>query len=481
MHSRISETNRVRSLDTRQSRGASHTVLSGPTPQAIFEKNAVVPLLACVYALVASPLLTIITSPDLQTLESETLVARPDFDSRVFWPALTVISAILVAQNHYRIGKLTWPPHLICLLAYLAFAGVSVLWAFSPQSSFTRFVEEIMIVTSIVIPAMLAAPTADLMRGLFLCFALSLILNLPFVLVGSVNFAQYGSKLLVIGYQGYFEGKNYLGECAGAAFLLAMHEITYRGWRRTLGILVTVIAVLLVFLSDSKTALGLALISPSLAAVTLIVRKITRISTAIILLSIPACYFILSSVTNFSMNRISYMLYGDSTFTGRTIIWDFAQHEIERSPLVGWGYRSFWLVPDSPSLEAPGWVKMMPNAHNGYVDTKLELGYIGLTLLVVFIIATLHAIGRVADRDPGRARLLLSLALFIIAYNFLESLWMRGFEFLWVVFLIVAAETARYWGPFPPRMAAHGSRSPGPDSPGPLLGVPRPRLRIGLS
>ena len=104
---------------------------------------------------------------------------------------------------------------------------------------------------------------------------------------------------------------------------------------------------------------------------------------------------------------------------------------------------------------------MMPNAHNGYVDTKLELGYVGLALLLVFIVATLHAIGRVADRDPARARLLLSLALFIIVYNFLESLWMRGFEFLWVVFLIVAAETARYWGPFPLRTRAPRSRSPG--------------------
>jgi exopolysaccharide production protein ExoQ len=481
MHSQISETNRVRSYDTRQSLGASLTALSGPTPKAIFEKCAIVPISACIYALIVSPLLTVLTSPDLYAFEKQTLVAQPDIVSRIFWPAMTAISAILAVQNRYRLSRLTWPPHIICLLVYLAFAGASVLWAFSPQSSLTRFVQEVMIITSIVLPAMLAARTADMMRGLFLCFALSLILNLPFVLGGSVNLAQYGAKLLVIGYQGYFEGKNYLGEFAAVAFLLSLHEMLYPGWRRALGIIVAVIAIWLVFLSSSKTALGLALISPSLAALTLIVRKITGISTAIIPLSIPVCYFILSSVSNFTMNRISYMLYGDSTFTGRTIIWDFAQYEIDRSPLVGWGYRSFWLVPDSPSLEAPGWVKMMPNAHNGYVDTKLELGYVGLALLIAFIVATLHAIGRVADRDPPRARLLLSLALFIIVYNFLESLWMRGFEFLWVVFLIVAAETGRYWGPFPPGRAPYRSRSPGRGSPGPSLDAPRPRLRVGLS
>jgi exopolysaccharide production protein ExoQ len=83
------------------------------------------------------------------------------------------------------------------------------------------------------------------------------------------------------------------------------------------------------------------------------------------------------------------------------------------------------------------------------------MGYVGYALLVIFIIATLHAVGRVADRDPARARLVLSLALYIICYNYLESLWMRGFEFLWVVFVIVAAEIGRYWEPFRPGGRSH--------------------------
>jgi exopolysaccharide production protein ExoQ len=105
---------------------------------------------------------------------------------------------------------------------------------------------------------------------------------------------------------------------------------------------------------------------------------------------------------------------------------------------------------------------------------------VGLAFLVVFITATLHAIGRVADRDPARAWLVLSLALFVILFNYFESSWMRGFEFLWVVF-VLAAEIGRYWGPFPLRRAAYGSRSQRLGSPGPSPGARRPRLRIRLS
>jgi exopolysaccharide production protein ExoQ len=141
-----------------------------------------------------------------------------------------------------------------------------------------------------------------------------------------------------------------------------------------------------------------------------------------------------------------------------------------------------WLVPDWPSIVgAPGWVKMMPNSHNAYYDTMLEMGYVGLGFLVVFIIAAVHAIGRVADRDPAQAQLVLSLALFIILYNYFESLWMRGFEFLWVVFVILAAEIGRYWRPFPLRRAASGSMSPRPGSTGASPGARMPRLRIRLS
>jgi O-antigen ligase len=305
----------------------------------------------------------------------------------------------------------------------------------------------------------------DLMRGVFLCFALGAILNVLFVLGNSVSEVnQYG------GYPGYFSSKNYLGEFSAVALLLSLHETLLPGLRRVVGIVMAVISALLLFLANSKTAIGLTFITPLLAGIVLIIRKVTRISPAILLLSIPISYAVLSKVSGFNMNRLSYIIYGDSTFTGRTIIWDFAFVMMQRRPLLGWGYQSFWLVgTDAPSVvEAPGFVKMMPNAHNGYYDTMLELGNVGYILLLVFIIATLHAVGRVADRNFRRAWLVLSLALFIIIYNYLESLWMRGFEILWVVFVIVTVEIGRYRQAFPRTTAAHGRTkrrgSPGPSA-----------------
>lgn len=420
-----------------------------------FDMYAIVPILACAYATIVFPLIIVSCSPEDSACLLE---ARPE--SKIFWPALALISLVWAARNWSR---LRLPPLVACLFVYLAFSGLSVSWAFKPEISFIRFAQQAMIIISIVVPAMLAARNTDLMRGLFLCFALACVLNLAFVFTRPpIDF-----KFATWGYPGYFSGKNYLGEFAVVALLLSIHEAFHPGRRRVLGIVVAIIAIALLILSNSKTSMGLAVLAPGLAGAALLIRRTTRLSAAIILMSIPVCWYVFSTVTGFTIYRLSNILYGDPTFTGRSVIWEFVKSEIDHRPLLGWGYQSFWLVgPDAPSIvNAPGWVKDMPNAHNGYLDTMVEMGYAGYVLLLAFIVATLHAIGRIADRAPIRAWLVLSIAVHVIITNGLESLWMRGFEMLWVLFVIVAAEAARYWKAPAPARAGNGSRSGNP-SPG---------------
>jgi len=414
----------------------------------LFDKYVMVPIVACVFVEIVSPLLTYIATGPLAGLSHDAMiqsVMAPRPENKIFWPILAAISIILVVRDWSR---LTFPRHIICLFAYLAFAGVSILWAFKPEISLTRFILQVMLVPSVVLTAMLASRTADMMRGVFLCFSFALILNLFFVL----NQAPFILDNMIIGYSGYFTFKGSLGECSAIAFLLSLHEMLYRGWRRAFGIIVIGIATYLMIASYSKGSLGLALLAPFLAGLALIIGKKMRTSPAIVLLPIPIFYAVFSGMVGNLLNRISWYLYGNYTLSGRTAIWDFVNFEIARNPLLGWGYQSFWLVgPDGPSMvDAPGWIKTMPSAHNGYLDAMLDGGYVGLVFLVIFIFATLHAIGRVLDREPARAWLLLSLALFIILTNFLESTWMHGMDMMWLMFVIVAAEAGRYSQPFHP-------------------------------
>jgi O-antigen ligase len=400
-----------------------------------FDKRAIIPISVVVYCSIVSPFLVFLNSSD--PLGALPTVQEARQENMIFWPAVTAISIVLALRNRSRLARL--PPHIVWLFAYLAFAGASVLWAFDPRVSFTKFCVEAMVITSIVLPAMLVDRNTDLMRGVFLAFAAASILNL-IVAVNEPPKVWEG----VAFYQGYLSDKNSLGECASIAFVLALYETLHSGARRVLGVLVAVISASLVFLSNSKTALGLAVLSPLLAAPLVLVGRRMRLSPAIILLPVVFLYVLLYNTNVF--NHVSYVLYGNYTFSARTLIWDFVRHEIERRPLFGWGYQSFWqLGPGGPSVtDGWGWLKMMPHAHNGYYDTMLQIGYVGFAFLLIFVFATLHAARGLVDRDPVRAWLVLSLALYVIITNFFESTWLRGDVPAWVVFVIAAAEIGRY-------------------------------------
>jgi exopolysaccharide production protein ExoQ len=149
-------------------------------PTAMIDKWSFLPILAFVYASIVMPLIAFVSPPaTLQSMLQS--VVEGQLVNRIFWPAMAASSVVLVMRNRSRIGKLILPPHITCLLAFLAFAGASTLWAFKPELSFIRFTQEAMVLTSIILPTMLAPRTADVMRGLFLCFGIGLILN---VLVG---------------------------------------------------------------------------------------------------------------------------------------------------------------------------------------------------------------------------------------------------------------------------------------------------------
>ena len=94
---------------------------------------AIVPVLACIYATIVFPLIIASCAPEDSVCLLE---ARPE--SKIFWPLLALISLVWAARNWSR---LRFPPLVIWLFAYLAFAGLSVLWAFKPEISAIRFAQ----------------------------------------------------------------------------------------------------------------------------------------------------------------------------------------------------------------------------------------------------------------------------------------------------------------------------------------------------
>jgi exopolysaccharide production protein ExoQ len=353
------------------------------------------------------------------------------FENVLIWPVAAMLTCVLVFRNRSRIDyKFFLSLPVMSLTAYLLFAGASVGWAYNSDLAFSRLVLQLLALIVVATPYALPINTKYTVLGVYLCFAIAFVVSAVYVLTIPPS---------PIGHPGYFTHKQELGVLGGAGIILASHELLHRGWRRVLASVVLGLGFWLVSESESKSALAFALVALLLSALILMLCKKTRLTPAFFIGAVAIASMFVSN----PVERLGYRLYGDSSLTGRTAIWDFANHQISRKPWLGWGFHSYFFVPNSPQNEAPGFVRDMPSSHSGYVDLKLETGYIGYWIFLVFLYSSLHLLERVRRKDPVRAWCYLSIELFAIFINLTDTHWLV-ISGLWMLYLFAAVEAVHF-------------------------------------
>jgi O-antigen ligase len=142
------------------------------------------------------------------------------------------------------------------------------------------------------------------------------------------------------------------------------------------------------------------------------------------------------SVFNISDNVIA-MLGKDPTLTDRTKVWADVLR-IDKDPLLGAGFESFWLGDRLKQIWSIYW--WHPNqAHNGYIETYLNLGLVGLCLLGALLFATFRKGTReiVTNFEYGRYRLGVLAAILI--YNWTEAAF-KALHLVLFVFYIISLD-----------------------------------------
>ena len=127
----------------------------------------------------------------------------------------------------------------------------------------------------------------------------------------------------------------------------------------------------------------------------------------------------------------------DATLTDRTLLWrDLLSVKV--NPLFGTGFESFWLGERFRKLAESRW--WQPNqAHNGYLETYLNLGLVGLFLLIGLLIATFWKGRRELLTNFQFGRFRLGFLVAVIAYNWTEASF-KALHPVWFVFYIIALD-----------------------------------------
>jgi len=235
-----------------------------------------------------------------------------------------------------------------------------------------------------------------------------------------------------------------------AAFAMSLDGGTAARLRTVAGIL-ALIAFFLGVASESATAVLLMIGTGGIIMLGQIVLKgginrPSRLALSFVLLAFGffALSFILPTLDVSPVDLVLERFGKDSTLTGRTGLWTYAEEQIAKAPVLGVGSGGFWRYNASPLVQMifedyhkDPWQTF--NFHNTYYEIAVHQGYIGLALVVVAIVWTQGVIMRGVLRFATMPYIFFfAQSIAVLARTFTESDFLRHFVLFHMLFWIAA-------------------------------------------
>lgn len=346
---------------------------------------------------------------------------------RAIYTALIVCALIVLISRRRKIGsplRANGP-----ILVFLVYCAISIFWSDFPDVAFKRWIRGVGDIA--MVSVVLTDPCADLAIQSLLMW--TGILILPSSIVAEIVRGHLGLSY----HTGVATNKNSFGMISMVVGLAAVwHFLTIlrRGESKnrtrqlfTHGSLAAM-AIWCLWTANSATSTACFLMGVLILAAT----GWWSLKPAFLNVTIASMLFLVvyATVLNPQLGVVSTMG-KDPTLTGRTDVWK-AVIPMNPNPWFGAGFESFWLGSRLEQL----WTVFpwKPNeAHNGYIELYLNLGWMGLILLAFAIVTGYRKVIRFS-KDTETGGLKLAYVVVALAYSVSEA-GMRIFSPVWIMFL----------------------------------------------
>jgi len=312
------------------------------------------------------------------------------------------------------------------VVLFFSYCAVSAIWSDFPEVSIKRGLRAIgdivMVLLVLSETNRLTAIRRVLARVGYVSIPMSILFIRYFPELGRV-YSRGGLST----WSGVASGKNGLGMIClvfGLAFLYRFFEVYQEKQsperRRTLLAQLVILAMVfyLLFQAHSATSYAVFFLAGGPMAMVCLFRWARR--PAIVHTMVASVTAVAASALFLNVGGGMLAQLGrDSTLTGRTDIWRSAFSLVE-NPIVGTGFESFWLGERLAKMEIL--IDQRVNqAHDGYIEIYLNLGVVGVILLLFVLLVAYGRVVRAVEWEGLVAG--LSLAYFIanVTYNFTEA------------------------------------------------------------
>jgi exopolysaccharide production protein ExoQ len=254
-----------------------------------------------------------------------------------------------------------------------------------------------------------------------------------------------------IGWAGIFAYKNMLSSIMVIGMLLFLHRILFSGMNRSFGIVLFLLNLLLLLLSQGKTALATFLIALCLFLIPLLVKTNYKLQMALyfafILIGGAAIILLTSNLESIIVDGLGK----DLEFNGRVPIWQLMIEQGLKRPLTGYGYAAFWTSDTGLFVVGQSWAAISLNdigfrfnAHNSYVDTFLQTGLVGLFLYLGSIGSAISGLVKllIAKHDISNNLWMLQVLIAMVLMNLADSFGGISPSSQWSLFVYIALSAA---------------------------------------
>ncbi|TIT21929.1 MAG: O-antigen ligase family protein [Mesorhizobium sp.] len=295
----------------------------------------------------------------------------------------------LILVDHRKIlrhASSAWLP-----LAFAIYVCFSVFWSAAPGTTARTAVQY----CSHIACAYIAARTVSVRT-----LTIGALIGIFVVLLYSLKVASYSYDVLdgTYNFVGAFSSKNQIGFVASLGIYFCVVYLAFlRRGRISFLLIVPIVLLSGYLLVVSHSATSMASTPAVLALVALLsIGKLLSLRHRRVIFMIGAGALVACTVIALNLGLMDFVLglFGkDSTLTGRTYLWQQGWNAAQQSPILGIGYAAYWVQGFSEAERL--WNEFYIAArsgfhfHNTYIETLVELGFVGATLLSLIILRTL--------------------------------------------------------------------------------------------
>ncbi|MBW4626552.1 MAG: O-antigen ligase family protein [Brasilonema octagenarum HA4186-MV1] len=212
---------------------------------------------------------------------------------------------------------------------------------------------------------------------------------------------SYGISITnhVATWQGIYAHKQYLGRQMSLGASLFLVTIFDKQNNRWLKITLLILTLVLILLSTSKTSLIVFLVTILLLPLYKVAKQQYAVRVIMIFTILVISFSVISVFVSNLETILVDILGKDIEFNGRTPIWTLAIEKVLERPWLGYGYAAFWKSDGGYYIIKNTWAALIEeattlgfNSHNGYLDLTLNIGLVGLLILVIDIFIFIYRI-----------------------------------------------------------------------------------------